>query len=73
MSGLRRRLRELWQTIVHEHTSPARVAAAILVGAIVGCTPLFGTAWYRSPMMSPTLGSTEYVPIVPVCAFADVR
>ena len=43
---MRKRLRALWQTIVHEHTAPGRVAAAIVVGCIVGCTPLFGLHFF---------------------------
>lgn len=40
--SLRARARELARLIWREHRSPARVAGALLVGFIVGCTPLFG-------------------------------
>ncbi len=36
------RLRTLWQTLLHEHTSPSRVAFAVWLGGVVGCTPFFG-------------------------------
>ena len=42
MKALRKRLRALADALVHEHTAPGRVAAAIFVGAVVGCTPIFG-------------------------------
>ena len=40
--SLRARARELARLIWREHRSPARVAGALVVGFIVGCTPLFG-------------------------------
>lgn len=40
--GLRGRLRALWGLLLREHTQPGRVAAAVLLGCVVGCTPLFG-------------------------------
>ncbi|MCS6914999.1 MAG: DUF2062 domain-containing protein [Myxococcales bacterium] len=38
----RARLRAWVQLLLHEHTSPGRVAAGVLLGCVVGCTPLFG-------------------------------
>lgn len=32
----------LWPLLWREHSSPGRVAAALLLGFVVGCTPLFG-------------------------------
>ncbi len=40
--GLRARLRAWLGRILREHASPARLASACVVGAIVGCTPFFG-------------------------------
>jgi uncharacterized protein (DUF2062 family)/SAM-dependent methyltransferase len=37
-----KRLRAGAQALVREHRSPGKVAAAIVVGCTVGCTPLFG-------------------------------
>ena len=42
MSGLRTWVRTLGALMVAEHRTPGRVAAAIFVGAIVGCSPLYG-------------------------------
>src|SRR6185369_543224 len=40
--SMRARVHELWRVLLAEHRAPSEVAAAILVGALVGCTPLFG-------------------------------
>lgn len=40
--GLRARARARIAAIAREHASPRRLAAACVVGAIVGCTPFFG-------------------------------
>lgn len=42
LAALRRRLAAWWRRLLAEHASPRRLAAAVFVGAIVGCTPLFG-------------------------------
>jgi uncharacterized protein (DUF2062 family) len=42
MKWLRARVHALFAAMLAEHRAPGRVAAAIVVGAIVGCTPLFG-------------------------------
>ena len=42
MRSLRARLHELARHLWHEHTEPSRVAWAVFVGCLVGCTPLFG-------------------------------
>jgi uncharacterized protein (DUF2062 family) len=39
---LRRRVHALWQQLLHEHTAPSRVARAVALGCVIGCTPLFG-------------------------------
>lgn len=42
MKRLRQKLRAFLATLLHEHASPGRVAVAVLLGCIVGCTPLLG-------------------------------
>lgn len=39
---LRQRLRQLGRELLHQHTQPGELAAAVLLGCVVGCTPLFG-------------------------------
>jgi uncharacterized protein (DUF2062 family)/2-polyprenyl-3-methyl-5-hydroxy-6-metoxy-1,4-benzoquinol methylase len=83
VNGLRRRIHELWRTIVHEHTAPARVAAAIVVGAIVGCTPLFGLHIVVCLGLAWALGLNKLIvygaanlsipPLVPLIGFASVQ
>ena len=83
MKKLRARIHELWRTIVHEHTSPARVAAAIFVGAIVGCTPLFGLHIVVCLALAWALGLNKLIvygaanlsipPMVPLIGFASVQ
>lgn len=34
--------RKLWDVVIHTHTSPGRLAAAIGVGVFIGCLPVFG-------------------------------
>lgn len=80
---MRRRIRELWRAIVHEHTSPARVAAAIVVGCIVGCTPLFGLhivvclvlAWALrlNKLIVYGAANLSIPPLVPLIGFASVQ
>ena len=83
MKALRARIHELWRTIVHEHTSPARVAAAIVVGAVVGCTPLFGLHIVVCLALAWALGLNKLIvygaanlsipPLVPLIGFASVQ
>jgi uncharacterized protein (DUF2062 family)/SAM-dependent methyltransferase len=42
MTGVRARIRATARALLAAHASPGRLAAAMVVGAIVGCTPLFG-------------------------------
>jgi uncharacterized protein (DUF2062 family) len=42
VNAIRKRIRAFADLLLHEHTAPGRVAAAIFVGAVVGCTPIFG-------------------------------
>jgi uncharacterized protein (DUF2062 family) len=80
---VRRRIRELWRTIVHEHVAPGRVAAAIFVGAVVGCTPLFGLhivvclalAWlFRlNKLVVYGAANLSMPPMVPLLGFTSVQ
>lgn len=83
MKRLRERLHALWRTIVHEHTEPSRVAAAIVVGAIVGCTPLFGLhivvclalAWLfgLNKLIVYGAANLSIPPLVPLIGFVSVQ
>jgi uncharacterized protein (DUF2062 family)/SAM-dependent methyltransferase len=83
VKGLRRRVRELLATLLHEHTAPARLAAAILVGCIVGCTPLFGLHIIVCLALAWALGLNKLVvygaanlsipPLVPLIGSASVQ
>ncbi|MCU1276971.1 MAG: Glutamate synthase large chain [bacterium] len=83
MKGLRARLRALLAALLHEHTAPARLAAAVLVGCIVGCTPLFGLHFFVCVALAYALGLNKIVvygaanlsipPMVPLLGFASVQ
>lgn len=83
MKGLRRRVRELFSALVHEHTSPARLATAVLVGCVVGCTPLFGLHFFVCVALAYAFGLNKLVvygaanlsipPMVPLLGFASVQ
>ncbi len=71
--------RQLWQ----EHTEPGRVALALLVGAMIGCTPLFGlhivvciaTAWLLGLNQLIVYGAANLSipPLVPLVGFVSVQ
>ena len=42
LAALRARIHAFFRLLLGEHRSPGRVAAALLLGFIIGCTPLFG-------------------------------
>lgn len=42
MKALKAKIDALWSKLLHEHASPARLAAAVLVGCIVGTSPFLG-------------------------------
>ncbi|MDB4970034.1 MAG: hypothetical protein JWN44_5723 [Myxococcales bacterium] len=83
MNGLRRRLHALWRELLQEHTAPGRLAAAVLVGCIVGCTPLFGLHFFVCVALAYALGLNKLVvygaanlsipPMVPLLGFASVQ
>jgi uncharacterized protein (DUF2062 family)/SAM-dependent methyltransferase len=39
---IRARLHAWWRALLDEHASPGRLAAAVFVGVVAGCTPFFG-------------------------------
>lgn len=83
MKELRRRLHALGAALVHEHTSPARLGLAVLVGCIVGCTPLYGLhlvvclalAWLFGLNKLVVYGAANLSlpPLVPLVGFASVE
>jgi uncharacterized protein (DUF2062 family) len=42
IARLRQRLRQFGRELLHQHTEPGKLAAAVLLGYVIGCTPLFG-------------------------------
>jgi uncharacterized protein (DUF2062 family) len=83
LKGLRARLRALFAALLHEHTAPARLAAAVLVGCVVGCTPLFGLHFFVCLALAYAFGLNKLVvygaanlsipPMVPLLGFASVQ
>ena len=83
MKALRARIHALWLVLRSEHRSPGRVAAAILVGAMVGCTPLFGfhilvclaLAWLLrlNKVVVYAAANLSIPPLVPFIGFASVQ
>jgi uncharacterized protein (DUF2062 family) len=83
MKKLRQQLHQLFNHLLHEHTAPSRLAAAVLVGCIVGCTPLFGFHIILCVALAWLLGLNQLVvygaanlsipPLVPFIGFASVQ
>lgn len=83
MKRLRAELRRLVHHLLHEHTAPSRLAAAVLVGCIVGCTPLFGfhillciaLAWLFGLNQLVVYGAANLSipPLVPFIGFFSVQ
>ena len=83
MKRLRQQLRQLLSHLLHEHTAPSRLAAAVLVGCVVGCTPLFGLhivlcvalAWlFRlNKLVVYGAANLSIPPLVPFIGFASVQ
>src|SRR3954465_531830 len=81
--SFRSKLHELGRQILHSHTEPSRVAAAVLVGAIVGCSPLFGLhlfvciglAWLLrlNQVAVYAAANVSIPPLVPFIGFASVQ
>jgi uncharacterized protein (DUF2062 family) len=53
---LRQRLRELWQHLKSEHTTPARLGVAVGVGVAIGVTPFYGLHWAIGLGVAAVLG-----------------
>jgi uncharacterized protein (DUF2062 family)/SAM-dependent methyltransferase len=80
---LRAWLREVWQLIWRQHRSPGRVAAALLLGFVVGCTPLFGVQLVLCIALCRVLGlnlpimyaaaNISVPPLVPLIGWASVE
>ena len=83
IGALRRRLHELARQVATAHASPARLGAAVLVGCIVGATPLFGLhlsicilfAWLFGLNQVVVYGAANISlpPLVPLLGFACVQ
>lgn len=83
IGALRRRLHELAMHLVRQHRQPGRLAAAVLVGAIVGCTPFFGLHFFICVALAWLLRLNQVVvygaanvsipPMIPVLGFASVQ
>ena len=81
--SLRASLRAFWHRVLREHASPGRLAAAVAVGVLVGCSPFFGLhlwiglglAWaLRLNRVAVFLGSQISIPpIAPFLGFASVE
>lgn len=82
-AGVRARVRALARLILRQHRSPGRVAAALLVGFVVGCTPLFGLqlllcmglAWALRLNLPIMYGAANISipPMVPLLGWASVE
>jgi uncharacterized protein (DUF2062 family)/2-polyprenyl-3-methyl-5-hydroxy-6-metoxy-1,4-benzoquinol methylase len=83
LRGLRRRLHALFHLLKSEHTSPWRLGAAVLVGCMVGCTPLFGfhlpiciaLAWLLglNKLVVYAAANLSIPPLVPFLGFGAVE
>jgi uncharacterized protein (DUF2062 family) len=83
VNGLRRRLHAALRQLLHAHTAPGRLAAAVLVGCIVGCTPLFGLHLPLCIALAWLLGLNQVVvygaanlsvpPMIPFLGVASVQ
>jgi uncharacterized protein (DUF2062 family) len=81
--AMKERLAALGRALVSEGRSPGRVAAAIFVGCVVGCTPLFGLhllvcialAWLLRLNQLIVYGAANLSvpPMVPLLGFASVQ
>lgn len=83
MGALRARIRALFQILLHEHTAPGRVAAAVVLGCAVGCTPLFGLHFPLCVLLALLFRLNKLVvygaanlsipPMVPILGFLSVQ
>lgn len=80
---IHKRIRALGAALLAEHRSPTRVAAAIFVGAVVGCTPLFGFHILVCLALAFLLRLNKVIvyaaanlsipPMIPIIGFASVQ
>lgn len=80
---LRKRVHELARHLLHEHTAPSRLALAVLLGCLVGCTPFFGfhlfvciaLAWLFRLNQVVVYGAANISipPMIPFIGFASVQ
>ncbi|MSP62098.1 MAG: DUF2062 domain-containing protein [Myxococcales bacterium] len=80
---LHARIHAWWLALLAEHSDPGQLAAAVLVGAIAGCTPLFGLhfplclalAWVlRLNKVTVYLAANISIPpLAPFLGFASVQ
>lgn len=78
-----RALRFLVRSLVESHTTPARLAAAVVVGAIIGATPFFGLhLWIclgvagllrLNPTATYAAANISLPPLVPLLGYASVQ
>ena len=61
---MRKRLRELWLHLTHEHTEPARMAAAVFVGINLGAWPIYGIQTVLCLLMAWVLGLNKLTVIL---------
>ena len=83
IARIRARLHGWWRALLAEHSDPGRLAAACVVGAMVGCTPLFGlhfwvclaAAWLLrlNKVTVYAAANISIPPLVPLLGFASVQ
>jgi uncharacterized protein (DUF2062 family) len=79
----RAKLHELGRHLLSQHTAPGRLAAAVLVGVIVGCSPFFGLHFFICVALAWLLRLNQVVvygaanisipPMIPFLGFASVQ
>ena len=77
------RVRQWFARLVAAHASPGRLAAAVLVGAVAGCTPFFGLHLWMCIALASLLrlnhvtvyaaANISIPPLVPFLGFASVQ
>jgi uncharacterized protein (DUF2062 family)/2-polyprenyl-3-methyl-5-hydroxy-6-metoxy-1,4-benzoquinol methylase len=83
LKALHKRVHALALHLLHEHTEPSRMAVAVWVGCVVGCTPLFGLhlwvcialAWLLrlNQVVVYAAANISIPPIAPFIGFAAVQ
>jgi uncharacterized protein (DUF2062 family)/SAM-dependent methyltransferase len=83
LTGLRARLHALVRELLRGHRSPVRVAAAVFVGIVIGCTPFFGLHIVLCVVLAYLLrlnqvvvyaaGNISIPPMIPVLGLASVE